>query len=196
MSASRPFLGRHARIGLVAAVAAGACLAPVSAAVIPLGFDKQEVGGPGARLPDASPLNEMSGQWVGKDASGRDVKLELHVAGDAIAGSATLAGAMPDSAAAQLPVAQVALAGRTLVFAVRPRACDNRDSPTALQGRGHGDQLAADYVQALQGRLIPSAIMRASSAWRSTSTNCFPLPSISTPTGSPLKFSVATAWTS
>ena len=132
MSASRPFLGRHARIGLVAAVAAGACLAPVSAAVIPLGFDKQEVGGPGARLPDASPLNEMSGQWVGKDASGRDVKLELHVAGDAIAGSATLAGAMPDSAAAQLPVAQVALAGRTLVFAVRTRACDNRATYAVL----------------------------------------------------------------
>jgi hypothetical protein len=132
VSASRPFLGRHARIGLVAAVAAGACLAPVSAAVIPLGFDKQDVGGPGARLPDASPLNEMSGHWVGKDASGRDVKLELHVAGDAIAGSATLAGAMPNSAAAQLPVAQVALAGRTLVFAVRQRACDNRATYAVL----------------------------------------------------------------
>ena len=88
VSASRPFLGRHARIGLVAAVAAGACLAPVSAAVIPLGFDKQEVGGPGARL--------------------------------------------PDSAAAQLPVAQVVLAGRTLVFAVRTRACDNRATYAVL----------------------------------------------------------------
>jgi hypothetical protein len=74
----------------------------------------------------------MSGQWVGKDAVGRDVKLELHVAGNAIAGSATLAGAMPDSAAAQLPVAQVALAGRTLVFAVRPRPCDNRATYAVL----------------------------------------------------------------
>ena len=132
MSASRLFLGRPARIGLVAAVAAGACLAPVSAAVIPLGFDKQEVGGPGARLPGASPLNEMSGQWVGKDAGGRDVKLELHVSGNGIAGSATLAGAMPDSAAAQLPVAQVALAGRTLVFVVRPRPCDKHATYAVL----------------------------------------------------------------
>ena len=132
MSASRPFFRRPARIGLAAAVAAGACLAPLSAAVIPLGFDKQEAGGPGARLPDVSPLNEMSGQWVGKDAGGRDVKLELHVAGNAIAGSATLAGAMPDSAAAQLPVAQVALAGRTLVFAVGPRRCDNKATYAVL----------------------------------------------------------------
>ena len=171
MSASRPFLRRPARIGLVAAVAAGACLAPLSAAVIPLGFDKQEVGGPGARLPDASPLNEMSGQWVGKDAGGRDVKLELHVAGNAIAGSATLAGAMPDSAAAQLPVAQVALAGRTLVFAVGPAALrqqgDLRRAHHRVAGVGatrSGNQLAADYVQALQGRLIRSVIMRASGA--------------------------------
>jgi hypothetical protein len=74
----------------------------------------------------------MSGQGVGKDAGGHDVKLELHVAGNAIAGSATLAGAMPDSATAQLPVAQVALAGRTLVFAVRPRSCDNRATYAVL----------------------------------------------------------------
>lgn len=132
MSASRPLLGRPARIGLVAAVTAGAWLAPLSAAVIPLGLDKQEVGGPGARLPGDSPLSEMSGRWVGKDAGGHDVKLELHVAGNAIAGSAILAGAMPDSAAAQLPVAQVALAGRTLVFAVRPRQCDNRATYAVL----------------------------------------------------------------
>jgi hypothetical protein len=74
----------------------------------------------------------MSGQWVGKDAGGHDVKLELHVAGNAIAGSATLAGAMPDGAAPQLPVAQVALAGRTLVFAVRPRTCGNRATYAVL----------------------------------------------------------------
>jgi len=132
MSASRPFLGRPVRIGLVAAVAAGAFLVPVSAAVIPLGFDKQDVGGPAAGLPAASPLDEMSGQWVGKDAGGRDVKLELHVTGNAIAGSATLAGAMPDSAAAQLRVAQVALAGRTLVFAVGPRPCGNKATYAVL----------------------------------------------------------------
>ena len=51
LSASRPFFRRPARIGLAAAVAAGACLAPLSAAVIPLGFDKQEAGGPGAGCP-------------------------------------------------------------------------------------------------------------------------------------------------
>jgi hypothetical protein len=132
VSASRPFLRRPARIGLAAAVAAGACLAPVSAAVIPLGFDKREAGGPGAGLSDASPLDEMSGQWIGKDAGGRDVKLELHVAGNAIAGSATLAGATPDSAAAHLHVAQVALAGRTLVFAVGPRPCENKATYAVL----------------------------------------------------------------
>ena len=131
MSASRHLLRRPARIGLAAAAAAGACLAPVWAAVIPLGLDKQEIGGP-VRLQGASPLVEMSGRWVGKDAGGRDVKLDLHVAGNGIAGSATLAGAVSGSAAGQLPVAQVAIAGRTLVFAVHPRPCDEKATYAVL----------------------------------------------------------------
>jgi hypothetical protein len=134
MSASRHPLGRSARIGLVAAVTAGAWLVPAAAgaAVIPLGFDKQELGGPGARVPEISPLVEMSGQWVGKDAGGRDVKLDLHVAGNAIAGSAVLSGAAPDSAVAQLPVSQVALAGRTLVIVLRPKRCDEKTTYAVL----------------------------------------------------------------
>lgn len=132
MSASRQRLSRPARIGLVAAIAAGACLASASAAVIPLGFDQQGIGGPGAHLPAASPLTEISGQWVGKDAGGHDVKLELRVAGNAITGSAMLAGAGPESADGQMPVAQVALAGRTLVFSVRRKPCDDKATYAVL----------------------------------------------------------------
>ena len=129
---TRSAFGQSARVSVIATLAAAVCLTPLSAAVIPLGFDKTEAGGPGASLPGPSLLTAMSGQWIGHDAGGRDVKLDLHVSGGAIAGSATLVGVVPEAASRQWPVAQVALAGRTLVFSVHPTPCDRKATYAVL----------------------------------------------------------------
>jgi hypothetical protein len=123
------FYERSFRAGAIATLALGVLLAPCAAAVIPLGFDKTEIGG---LVPTGSVLTTMSGQWVGHDAGGHDVKLELHVAGGAIAGSATLGGLTPNASAQPSKVAQVALAGRTLVFSVQSKPCDKKTTYAVL----------------------------------------------------------------
>lgn len=133
MAAMRCAFSQSTRAAVIAALAAtSVALSPVSAAVIPLGFDTSDPGGPGARLAAPSLLTTMSGEWIGHDAGGHDVRLELHVAGDALAGSATLVGVLPDATARQWPVAQIALAGRTLVFSVRSKPCEKKSTYAVL----------------------------------------------------------------
>jgi len=129
----RSAFSQSTRAGVFAALAAtSVTLSPVSAAVIPLGFDTRDSGGPGARLETPSLLTAMSGEWIGHDAGGHDVRLELHVTGDALAGSATLVGVLPDATSRHWPVAQIALAGRTLVFSVRSKPCEKNSTYAVL----------------------------------------------------------------
>ncbi len=62
----------------------------------------------------------MPGTWVGHTRCGRDVKFDLRLTDDGVAGLASLAGLVPD-ASTPLTVAPLSISGRTLVF--RVKAC-------------------------------------------------------------------------
>ena len=93
----------------------------LKAAILPLTTDlRTNATGPQSTLlpPDASVT--LPGTWVGHTRCGHDVKFDLRMTDDGVAGLASLAGLVPD-ASAPLTVAPLSISGRTLVF--RVKAC-------------------------------------------------------------------------
>jgi hypothetical protein len=93
----------------------------LKAAILPLTTDlRPNATGPQSTLlpPDASVT--LPGTWVGHTRCGHDVKFDLRMTDDGVAGLASLAGLVPD-ASAPLTVAPLSISGRTLVF--RVKAC-------------------------------------------------------------------------
>lgn len=95
----------------------------VRAAVLPLMNDvRTEASGPQATLMPPDAYNSLPGTWVGHTRCGRDVKFDLRVTDNGVAGLVSLAGLVPD-ASAPLTLAPLSVSGRTLVF--RVKACPN-----------------------------------------------------------------------
>ena len=93
----------------------------VNAAILPLTTDlRTDATGPQSTLlpPDASV--SLPGTWVGRTRCGHDVKFDLRLTDDGVAGLASLAGLLPD-ASTPVAVAPLSMSGRTLVF--RVKAC-------------------------------------------------------------------------
>ena len=93
----------------------------VNAVILPLTTDlRTDATGPQSTLlpPDASV--SLPGTWVGRTRCGHDVKFDLRLTDDGVAGLASLAGLLPD-ASTPVAVAPLSMSGRTLVF--RVKAC-------------------------------------------------------------------------
>jgi len=93
----------------------------LEAAVLPLTTDlRADATGPQSTLVPADAYRTLPGTWVGHTRCGRDVKFDLRLTDDGVAGLASLAGLVPD-ASTPLTVAPLSISGRTLVF--RVKAC-------------------------------------------------------------------------
>lgn len=98
-----------------------ACSLSVRAAVLPLMNDvRPDASGPQATLVPPDAYNSLPGTWVGHTRCGHDVKFDLRVTDNGVAGLVSLAGLVPD-ASSPLTLAPLSVSGRTLVF--RVKAC-------------------------------------------------------------------------
>lgn len=98
----------------------------VNAAVLPLTTDSRtEATGPQSTLRPPDAYLTLPGTWIGHTRCGRDVKFDLRLTDDGVAGLASLAGLVPD-ASTPLTVAPLSFSGGTLVFRVKacPRGRD------------------------------------------------------------------------
>jgi len=93
----------------------------VRAAVLPLttGLRTDATGPQSALIPPDAYLT-LPGTWVGHTRCGHDVKFDLRLTDNGVAGLASLADLVPD-ASTPLTVASLSFSGRSLVF--RVKAC-------------------------------------------------------------------------
>jgi hypothetical protein len=113
-------LRRHVGFAMLGTVLFAGGLS-VKAAVLPLAYDlRTEATGPQSTLRPPDAYFTLPGTWIGHTRCGRDVKFDLRLTEDGVAGLASLAGLVPD-ASAPLTLAPLSFSGRTLVF--RVKAC-------------------------------------------------------------------------
>jgi hypothetical protein len=105
-----------------------------SAAVLPLvddGLSSGNGGLRGALLAEAM-LGNIAGQWSGKTGAGRVVTVVLLIEQGTVSGNVMLAGLLPDSASAPLPLKRATLSGRTVIFSVQGKDCDKATAHGSL----------------------------------------------------------------
>ena len=118
-------LRRPVGLAVLGTVLVAGGLSP-KAAVLPLTTDlRTNAAGPQSTILPPDAYLTLPGTWIGHTRGGGEVKFDLRLTDDGVAGLATLAGLVPD-ASSPLTVASLSISGRTLVFRVKacPRGRD------------------------------------------------------------------------
>ena len=116
----------HVSSWIVRALAIGAVvflnvLHSSAAAVLPVTEDLAASGGSGVRagLLSAGMLRAMTGHWVGRTDSGKQVSLVLKVQRGSVLGHAYLHGVLPEADRTMRPLVSPTLAGKSVAFTVQ-----------------------------------------------------------------------------